>query len=183
MDKYTLFKNIIYELSNKASTKTQFELRALYERLALTGRNKSGYAVESTYRTIDENITVYIEEMLKQISQNIKDYEILLNDNELEELFINIEKSACGLIESLMRTRKEYLDNNKLKDSRMDYKRLMMQNCSYKLNTEKQNLKAKILYIIEKNNRLGINITNNKGQINVAYNNAIINAKNNEDDK
>jgi hypothetical protein len=174
MDKQVLFKNIIYEMASKTSSKTHLELRDLYERLANNGQNRSGFAVESTYRKINENITTYSEELTKQISDNVKDYEIILDENELEMLFVDIEISSFGLIESLMRKRKEYLESNRLEDSRMDYKNIMIQNCSHKLNTEKNNLKVKMSFIAEKIKRMCINITDNNGQVNVALDNGTI---------
>lgn len=147
--------------------------------MANNGQNRSGFAVESTYGKINENVTAYTEELIKQISDNIKDYEIILDENELEMLFVDIEISLFGLIESLMRKRKEYLEANKLEDSRMDYKTIMIQNCSNKLNAEKNNLKVKMLFITEKIKRKGINIIDNNGQVNVAIDNGTITAGNN----
>lgn len=184
MDKQELFKNVVYELSNQTSSKTYKELRGLYAKLAFNGQDRSGYAVDSTYRLVNDNISEYIKELVRQITDNISNYEIILDDNELDDLFYDIERSSCGLIEGLMRERKRYLDICKLKDSRLDYKTLMIQNCTNKLTTEKKNLSIRISYILEKHKRVGfgLNVTNNCGQINLAFDDAQINTKKSLDD-
>lgn len=169
-----IFNNMVYNSANKCSIDILQKSRSLAEELANKGLSRSGTAVERTYRLINDKVLTYLDELLKEINDFIKDFEVVLTDEELEGLFTNLNSYYISLIESSFRTRKEYLDANQLEDSMFDYKTNLVQKCTHKINTEKQNLQIKIKLLDEKIKRQGISIGQNTGQANIAFGGTII---------
>lgn len=163
-----IFNNMVYNSANKCSFDIHLKLKSLAEELASKGLNSSGTAVEATKKLVNSKVEIYLEELLKEISNFIKDFEVVLNEEEFEELFHCLDTFYKSLIELAYRLRKEYLDANGLEDSRFDYTANLIQNCTHKIETEKQNLQIKIKLVEEKIKRQGINIGNNTGQANIA---------------
>jgi hypothetical protein len=163
-----IFNNMVYNSANKCSIDIHLKLKSLAEELASKGLNRSGTAVEVTNKLVNSKVETYLEELLKEINDFIKDFEVVLNQEESEEFFDCLNTFYKGLIESTYRLRKEYIDANGLENSRFDYAGNLIQNCTHKIETEKQNLQIKIKLVEEKIKRQGIYIGNNTGQANIA---------------